>query len=527
MKRISFLLVSLFILLAGCSGGESSSGANIDSKAAEKNKIVKIAWADSGFPSPFTFTSNGPGGYLRSSFIFDSLTWKDETGVIPWLASSWEVSEDKLTYTFNLEKNVQFHDGESLTADDVVFTYNYFKKHAFQWNADMSKIASLEKISSHKVAITLTEQYSPFITEIAGILPILPEHIWSDIQNPMEFTEENALIGTGPYVLDSYNSSTGNYRYLANEDYFKGHVTVNEVQYLNVENKMLSLQKGEITGGMTFNYTEVKQMEEQGYKALQSNPTGSAVRIVFNMENEQLSDKRLRQAIAYALNRGEIAEKVLGNSKTIVGSGGVIPPDSKWFNEGVKQYDYDVNRANEILDSLGYEKNKNGIREELSLKLLVSSTPQEAELMKSMLADVGVKLQIQTVDAATFTTAMSEGKYDMALTGHIGLSGDPDFLRLWFSGQASNAYAGNAVFNHQEFNKLASEQLSQEGEERNETIHSMQDILAEELPTLVIYHRPFYFVYDANVFDGWFNTAGGISDGIPLADNKAAFIDYD
>ena len=526
MKRISFLLISLMILLVGCSD-QNSSSSKADSKATKNNNVVKIAWQDSGFPSPFTFTSNGPGGYLRSSFIFDSLTWKDETGVIPWLASSWEVSEDKLTYTFNLEENVQFHDGESLTADDVVFSYNYFKEHAYQWNADMSKVASIKKMTDHQVAITLNEEYSPFITEIAGILPILPEHIWSKVENPIEYTEKKALVGTGPYILDSYNSSTGNYRYLANEDYFKGKVTVKEVQYLNVENRMLSLQKGEITGGMTHNYTEVKQMEEQGYKALQSNPTGSAVRIVFNLDNEQLSDKGLRQAIAYALNRGEIAEKVLGNPETLTGSGGVIPPDSDWFNEDVKKYDYDVDRANEMLDKLGYEKNKKGVREELSLKVLVSSTSQEAELMKSMLANVGVKLEIQTVDTATFTTAMSEGKYDMALTGHIGLSGDPDFLRLWFSGQASNAYAGNAVFKNEEFNKLASLQLSQEGNERKETVDSMQDILAEELPTLVLYHRPFYFVYDATVFDGWFNTSGGISDGIPLTDNKAAFVDYE
>lgn len=525
MKRIAVLLFSFLILLAGCSDNRSVSSSETNEDL--DNKVVKIAWGDSGFPSPFTFTSNGPGGYLRSSFIFDSLTWKDETGVIPWLASSWEVSDDRLTYTFKLEDKVKFHDGESLTADDVVFTYNYFKKHAFQWNADISKVASVKKLTDSQVAITLNEEYSPFITEIAGILPILPEHIWSKVDNPIEYTEKEALIGTGPYTLNNYNSSTGNYRYLANKDYFKGDVSVPEVQYLNVENKMLSLQKGEISGGMTFNYTEVKQMEKQGYKALQSDPTGSAVRIVFNLENEQLNDKRLRQAIAYALNRGEIAEKVLGNPETLIGSGGVIPPDSEWANNKVKQYDYDLSRANKILDDLGYEKNKNGVREKLSLSVLVSSTPQEAELMKSMLSDVGIQLDIQTVDTATFTTAMSEGKYDMAITGHIGLSGDPDFLRLWFSGQASNAYAGNAVFNHDEFSDLASLQLSQEGNERKKTVNAMQDILADELPTLVIYHRPFYFVYDATVFDGWFNTAGGISDGIPLTDNKAAFIDYD
>lgn len=526
MKKYLFLLVSLILVLAGCSSDDSSSEKKSSDSSNDK-KTVKIAWADSGFPSPFTFTSAGPMGYLHSSFIFDSLTWKDESGVIPWLASSWKESDDHLTYTFTLEDNVKFHDGKPMTADDVVFSYNYFKKHAFQWNADMTKIASAKKISDNEVAITLTEEYSPFITEIAGILPIIPEHIWSKVDNPMEYTEEDALIGTGPFTLASYEKASGNYKFTANKDFFKGNVNVDEVQYLNVENNMLSLQKDEISGGMTFNYTEVKQMEEEGFKALKSEPMGSAVRIVFNMEDDQLSDKNLRQAIAYALDRKQISEKVLGSSEPVAGNAGVIPPDSEWYNKDVKKYDHNVKKANEILDSLGYKKNGEGMRDGLKMNVLVSSTSQEAELMKSMLKEVGIDLKIESVDTATFTTAMSEGKYDMALTGHIGLSGDPDFLRLWFSGKASNAYAGNSVFDNKEFNKLSDLQLKQTGKERHETINKMQDILAEELPTLVIYHRPFYFVYDAKEYDGWFNTDGGISDGIPLTDNKAVFVDYE
>ncbi|CAH0319337.1 ABC transporter substrate-binding protein [Peribacillus simplex] len=526
MRKILFLFVAVLLIVTGCSQSNESSSSTSKSESDGK-KIVRIGWQNSGFPSPFTFDTNGPGGFLRNSFLFDTLTWKDDTGVIPWLASSWKVSEDNLEYTFTLEKDVTFHDGESLTADDVVFSYNYFKENTFQWNADMTKVASAEKVSDDEVKITLAEPYVPFISEIAGKLPIIPEHIWSDVEQPLEYQEDEALIGSGPFTLDSYDSATGNYKFAKNENYFKGDVTVDEVQYLATENRMLSLQNKEIDGGMTFNYTEVQQLKELGYDVLKSEPTGSAVRIVFNLENEQLSDKNLRQAIAYALNRTSIAEKLTGNSEVMVGSAGVIPPDSTWYKEDVKQYDYNVEQANAILDKLGYEKNDADVREDLDLSVLVSSTSQEAELMKSMLADVGIELDIQTVDSATFSTAMAEGKYDMTITGHIGLSGDPDFLRLWFSGQASNSLAGKGVFDNEEFQELASLQLKQGKEaERKATVDEMQDTLAEELPTLVLYHRPFYYVYDSSVFAGWFNTYGGIADGIPLTDNKAVFVDY-
>lgn len=524
MKKVLYLLLAaVMVLTAAC----SPSSENATSTDSSGKKVVRIGWQNSGFPSPFTFDTQGPGGFLRNSFLFDTLTWKDDTGVIPWLATSWEVSSNNLEYTFTLVKDVKFHDGKPLTADDVVFSYDYFKKHSFQWNVDMTKVASVQKVSDTQVKITLAEPYAPFITEIAGKLPIIPKHIWSSVEKPLEYKDNKALIGSGPFTLKNYDSTTGNYQFAKNENYFKGKVTVDEVQYIAVENRMLSLQNNEIDGGMTFNYTEAKKVESLGYKNLKSKPTGSAVRVVFNLNHEQLKDKRLRQAIAYALDRAAIAEKITGNSEVMVGSAGVIPPDSDWYNANVKKYDYNVDQANKILDELGYTKNANGIRDGLKLSVTVNATSQEAELMKSMLAKVGIDLKIQTVDAATFSSAMAEGNFDMTITDHIGLSGDPDFLRLWFSGKAGNSLAGKGVFNNEKFQELANQQLTKLDEkERKEVINQMQDILAEELPTLVLYHRPFYYLYNAKVFDGWFNTAGGIADGIPLTDNKAAFVDY-
>lgn len=517
MKRLFILLGLVVLLLQACSNSEEQeSKAGVEQTSASKD-IVKIGWADSGFLSPFTFGTSGPIGFLRNSYLFDALTWKDDTGVIPWLAKSWEVSEDGFTYTFQLNE-ANFHDGEPLTAEDVAFSYEYFQKHPFQWNVDMTKVEKAEVINDYEVRIQLKEPFSPFITEIAGMLPIIPKHIWSAVKNPLEYRESDALIGSGPFILKHYDEASGHYQFVKNESFFKGEVVIDELQYLNVENRVLSLQKGEINNGMTFKYDDVAQLEKEGFSVLKSEPTGSAVRIIFNLDHPQLKEKQLRQAIAHGLNRIDMSQKLTGSKEAMEGSSGIIPPDSDWYNRNVPQYDYDVERAKEMLTALGY-------KEKLELNVLVSSTSKEAELMQAMLRDIGITLSIQTAEPATFAALMAEGNFDMAITGHIGLSGDPDFLCLWFSGQASNLYAGKSVFQHEGFTKLAEAQLrTQDGEARKKFVDEMQMILGDELPTLVLYHRPFYHIYDASVFDGWFNTKGGIADGIPLVDNKAAFV---
>lgn len=541
MKKSMFILLfAIILIVTGCSAGNgngstasgeaspdaASASAEAETASAGTVDTLRIAGSNVGFPSPFTFSASGPFGYLRNSFIFDTLTWKDDTGVIPWLAKSWDVSEDGLTYTFHLEDGVKWHDGEAFTADDVVFSYNYYKTYPYNWTGDISQIKSVEKTDDLTVVFHLNNKYAPFLSDLVGIVPILPQHIWESVTNPVEFQEDVALIGTGPYKLKEYDAASGQYLYEANEDYFKGEVLVKEIAYVNVSDKLLALQNGEIDQTYTFSYPDVQTAEQAGFKSIKSEPTGSVVRIAFNLEHSQLKDKRLRQAIAYALNREEMASKLTGG-EPMVGSGGVIPPDSPWYNENVKQYGYDKAKAEELLDELGYTKNADGIREDLKLSVMVSSNMQESTMMKEMLKEVGIDLTITQVDAAAFSDAMGENKYDMALTGHIGVSGDPDFLRLWFMGQASNTLASRGtIFDADGFQALAEEQMQETDEtKRHEIVDQMQEILAENLPTLVLYHRPFYDIHNASTFDGWKNTDGGIADGMPLWENKVFLID--
>ncbi|RJS84787.1 peptide ABC transporter substrate-binding protein, partial [Methanophagales archaeon] len=132
MKKEKIIAVlALTILVCSAFGGIAV--------VASAEKVVKFAGdvpgGDWGYPSPFGFYPRGPG-YIRMSFGFDTLTWKDQDGaVIPWLADSWEKSDDGKAWTFHLHEGVKWHDGEPFTAKDVQFTFDYIKKHktSFKW----------------------------------------------------------------------------------------------------------------------------------------------------------------------------------------------------------------------------------------------------------------------------------------------------------------------------------------------------------------------------------------------------------
>jgi peptide/nickel transport system substrate-binding protein len=546
MKRTAIILfMFLFAILVGCSpqtNSDSSPKQVTKNKATEseeesnetqEKKSLRLGWgADAGFPSPFAFSPTGPAGYLRVSYVYDSIAWKDEHGIQPWLAKNWEISNDGMKYDIHLQEGIKWHDGEALTASDVKFTFDYIERHGFAWG-DISMVDKVEVKDDLTAVITLKKAYSPFVEEVLGIIPIIPEHIWSNVDDPVAYRGEGAATGSGPFKLVTHNQESGQYQFEANLNYFKGKPVVDEITYITIDNGALALKNKDLDA-YRINYKEIQDFKDVGYEVMESNPHGSIVRIVFNLDHKLLGKQEMRQAIAYALDRATIAEKVLGGN-IVVGNAGIIPPGSPWYNPDVKAYDFNQDKAREILNELGFQdQNNDGILESsngkpLSLNLMVASNARDGQLMKDMLENVGIQVNLQKVDKATFTASMGESNYDMAITGHIGVSGDPDFLRRWFTGTEYNEFAARgSVLKNEKFQELAQKQLTlSDFNKRKEVVDQIQEVLADEIPTLPIYHRPFYWAYNPSKFDGWFNTWGGIANGIPLWENKAAFLPHE
>ncbi|MCC7366816.1 MAG: ABC transporter substrate-binding protein [Chloroflexi bacterium] len=475
--------------------------------------VVRIAWQDVGAPTPFRITVAGPGGAVLLTYLYDTLTWKDERGIIPWLAASWTISQDAREYLFTLAPNVLWHDGKPLTAEDVAFSFEYFGKTPYRWMTT-GMVERAELRGTDKVLIQLRQPYAPFLEDVAGIVPIIPRHVWAAVTDPVAFDGPDASVGSGPYRLAEYRGGQGAYRLVANPAYFKGAPRVAEIQQLNVppETRMQATLQGQLELAQSLDRAAVRLFDGNPRFRAHLTPPQSIVRLVVNTKKAPLDRVEVRQAIVHALDRAKIAEAATGG-EPIVGYDGVIPPGSPWHNPKARSYAFDVSKARELLKG-----------QAIALDLLADPPSREPDLMVPMLAAAGITLNVKRVDAKTRTDLQREGQFDLALTGHIGVAGDPDFLRRWYSGEETNDFALGTAFSDPEFDRLGKQQAATPGiEQRRPLVDRMQEIMAEQLPTIVMYHRVFIWAYDSAriaPIDTW----GGLINGVPFPHNKLAFL---
>jgi peptide/nickel transport system substrate-binding protein len=515
---------------AAACGSQRGTAAPAKGGGKRPQRLTLSWWTDTGYPSPFAFSNVGPGGIVKLSLLFDSLTWKDQHGIIPWLASSWSIQDDGQTIVFHLRPGAAWQDGQPVTAQDVAFSFSYFAQHPFSW-ADTSVVESASAVDAQTVSVRLAHPFAPFLESVAGVAPVIPQHIWQSVSDPLKFQGPGAVTGSGPYTLASYDQAQGAYLFKAHERFFAGRPAFAELAYAMVptEQQPLALQQQRVDGALALDYDLQARFQKGPYKVLATQPF-SIVRLVFNVDRPPLNQPAFRQAIAYALDRQQIAQRVV-HGDVIVGSAGIIPPESPWYNAHVTQYPYDPARANALLDGLGYMRPAGGgLRRlpdgsPLQVEILADPNAQEPGLAQSMLAQVGVGVTLASGDPKTRAARLSKFDYQIGLLSHIGVGGDPDFLRLWYAGHSANAFAQGDLLHDDRFTRLADEQAAEmDPQRRRQLVAQMQQILSDDLPTLPLYHRRFFWIYRPGLWDRWFNTWGGIMNGIPLADNKLALL---
>jgi peptide/nickel transport system substrate-binding protein len=493
----------LFLAAAACAPAPPGPGP----------RVVRFAWQDAGVLTPFRVSTLGPDGLVLLSLVYDTLVWKDEHGVIPWLASRWEVSPDGRDYTFSLRSDVAWHDGQPLTADDVAFSFAYYAQHPFRWQPT-DIVESATAVDAQQVKLRLKQAFAPFLEDVAGQAPIIPRHVWSRVAEPERYDGQDASVGSGPFELADYRPAEGAYRLVANPTYFGGRVTVQEFQQLNVppETRIQTLQQRQLELVWSTDAAVEDVVKSDPRLSVLETPPLSIVRLAVNTRQPPLDRQEVRQAIAYGVDRARVASLVT-RASPILGSPGVIPPETPWFNPRLPSYAYDPGRARELLGGQTY-----------TLDLLADSTNREPELLQPMLQAVGITLNVQRVDGATRTQRLREGTFQLALMQHVGVGGDPDFLRRWSTGEEANDYAQGFTFRDPEFLSLAQEQMaSVDPAQRKQLVFRMQETLADQLPTIPLYYRRFYWVYDARAYTPM-NTWGGLMDGLPFVQNKLSFL---
>lgn len=504
------LVCCLLVILCGGCGQPSES----------TSYTIADSTGDWGYPSPYTHYSRGPG-YTRMSFIFETLVWKDDSGFVPALATDWEYVEEENAYIFELRDDVTWHDGTNFTAEDVVFTFNYTKQHPYQW-VDSSLVESAEATDEYTVKLYLSQPYAPFFQSVTGTQPIIPKHIWQDVAQPEEFTEAQAVIGTGPYTLADYSQEHGTYLYKAYSDYYLGKPAVDELKFVKISEAMIpsALEQGLVNAG-DVPPEIVSALEEAGFTVITA-PHAWNAKLMINHQKEPLSSKQFRQALAYAINRTALVE-ITQRGHALAGSPGLMPPTSSWYNPDTPQYEYDPTKAKQLLEGLNYTL-ENGYftkdGEELKLELIAAADFKEVgQFVKNQLETAGIKIDFSTLEAKTVDARVEAWDFDLSIYGHGGLY-EPSILYTVILGEGFNSarYHSNETLN-----QLIEAQLSEmDAEVRKGLVWQIQEIYAEDLPALTLYYPNWYWAHDGSV--DLFYTKDGIASGVPIPLNRLAFV---
>ncbi len=550
MDRRTFLRSSVglagAVALAACSRSDDPSGpgsslAPGDSPsglAPAPRPTLRLAGGDFGLPSPFTY-SRGPG-YWRMSYLYDTLLWKDSTGeLLPWLATGFERSDDGLTYVFQLRDDVAWSDGTPLTADDVVFTFEYFAAQRLspQIIVRPEGVEGAAATATYEVEIRLSRPVVTFLRSVAGALPIVPRHVWSSVANASMASDPALLVGTGPYRLESYSRGEGAYLFTAKDDYFLGRPFVARIESVPVGDELTALLAGEIDAG---DPPPLRGAGQQALAPFVNDPSfgvlegdeDSTLGLYWNLaKGGALADVRFRQGCARALDLSDMVERLLGGNGE-PGNPGFLPPGHPFYAD-VQQYPFEPEAANRLLDDAGYRRSGgDGIRQTpegqpLRFSLLVANNPvpPATELVARNLRAVGIEIVPQAVDRPTHDTRTAAGDYEMAITGYGGLGGDPDYMREIYSSRLPRRFQSTFGYQNPEFDDLAERQLvtSDEGE-RRQLIDRMQEIVALDIPMLPLYYPTLFHVFRPEVFDQWYFTPGGFANRIPTVYNKQVFI---
>ncbi|BBO80658.1 diguanylate phosphodiesterase [Desulfosarcina ovata subsp. sediminis] len=512
------LLLLIFFILPMACGDKPEEKAPVASGDAKTTAlfevdVLRLAGGDWGYPTPFAHYPRGPGGF-KMCLIFDSLLERDEKGLIPWLAESYRIADDGLTYWFVVRRNVLWQDGRPLTADDVAFSLTYANRHAATWSYIFDTIESVTLEGEQTVCVKLKQPHAAMLDNI-GRTRIIPRHIWETVDRPKEFIAPEAVVGCGPYRLTDYDKAHGTYRFEAFEKYWGPRQRVGAIEYVPVGEATLAYEKGEIDL-TTLSPDVMPRFKDDPTHNIVRSPAFWGYRLLMNMEAVAgLRERPVRQALAYAIDRKELVEKI-ARGAAVPGRMGILPPDHVMAAQGIHFYSFDPQQAELLLDGAGFRRmDTTGLRQTgdgqpLELTLLCSSQEvRMAELLRQRLGEVGIGVKVISVDGKTRDSRVRAADYQLAILGHGGWGGDPDYLRVRFAGgsmgpNAAPSHSGLVGYNAPVLLDLLNRQQTEiDPARRRQLIGDIQRELAEQVPEIPLFYTTAVSIYRPARYDGW------------------------
>ncbi|MBE2898983.1 ABC transporter substrate-binding protein [Pasteurellaceae bacterium 20609_3] len=491
---------------------------------AENKTLVYCSEAS---PSSFNpqLVTDGASIDASGQAIYNRLTEfkRGTTEVQPSLAESWEISDDGLVYTFHLRKGVKFQSNKDfkptreMTADDVVFSFErqMNDKHPYHnvsnlgyeyfVGMDMQNILDrVEKVDDHTVRFHLKQPNAPFLANLGMDFASILSQEYADAMlkaGSPDKVDKNP-IGTGPFEFVSYKKDAS-IRYKAFDDYWKGRSKIDRLVFAitpDASVRYAKLQKGECQIMPYPNPADIEQMKnEKNIKVMEEAGLNIGY-LAFNTKKAPFDNEKVRQALNLAVNKDAIIDAVfLGAADKAKNP---IPPTMWSYNDSVKDYPYDVEKAKALLKEAGFEK---GFDTEIwAMPVSRPYNPNArrmAELIQSDWAAVGVKAKIVSFEWGEYLQRMKKGEHPTGLMGWTGDNGDPDnFFGTLLSCASAEQGSNYAKFCYQPFNDLVTKAVQVTDQaERTKLYEQAQVVFKEQAPWITIAHSKTFLPLRSNV----------------------------
>lgn len=392
------------LVLSACSAGASDPG--------ETTRQDSMTIAFTAEPVNLDFTSTGgvaiPEALMDN--VYESLVRVDGDGAIqPALATDWEVSEDRKTYTFGLQEGVTFSNGAEFTADDVKFSYERVQK---DWKnplkAKMDVVDSIEAVDEHTVRITLKEPSNTWLYNLTTLVGAV-----FDTEGTKDLANE--AIGTGPFRIDDFTRGQS-IDFVAREDYWGETPAVKNVQFKYFKDAVSAsnaLQSGEIDVISNLQAPELAgEFQSDDYRIISGTTNGE---VVLSMNNAEgiFADKRAREAVMHAIDRKAVLDTAWAGYGELIGS--MVPPTDPYYEDLTGAWPYDPEKAKEKVREAGIDGEE--------FAFTVPNLPYAkaiSEIVSAQLEEVGLKAKIETQEfpAVWLDKTFTQHDYDMSVINH-------------------------------------------------------------------------------------------------------------
>ncbi|GEM88011.1 peptide-binding protein [Meiothermus granaticius NBRC 107808] len=464
-----------------------------------------------------------PGAVVESNLIntivFDQLVRYSpkDLSPAPGLATSWKVAPDGLSWVFNLRKGVTWHDGKPFTAEDVAFTFNDVvlnKKLGAQNAGNFSKLKSVEVVNPSTVRFVLNAPFSSLPYYLAYYAGILPRHILSSSENPLQvanFNKKNP-IGTGAFRVAEF--VPGSYvRLVRYEKYWGGSPKINSIVFKIVPDPNTQMAQA-ISGELDF----VGVSNPALLAGVERNPKLQVLRqsqnlyyfVALNQNDPRFRDVRVRQALLYAIDRKAMIDSVVRGYGTIA-TGPIAPLQKAFYVKDVAQYPYSPEKAKQLLAQAGWTPGPDGVLQKDGKPFEIDMpTGQFGYLVPATLLvqqywkAIGVKANVNVMEWNAYIQKMFVNRQYEATLAWWSTPPTPDVTPYYASSAADK---GNNIPNYKnpDLDKLLEEGLRATGvQEQVLTYRRIQRLLAEQLPYLYLWYPDILSVRNERV--------GGMAD---------------